>query len=416
VGIAVLVLVTIGFGTVVVARHVARQTALQDAERTTDRLAQRVVAPLLPGVVDKKKSAVAQLTAAVNDRLTDGSVTEIDIWYGNGVNVYCNDQENIGKKFPTSPQLIDTVYHNVTSADIALSDETDDLAPNTWFVEVYAPLRVEGLPPMAFEAYYSVDQLDRETSALATDSILLSLIPLIVLQAVQVPIAIWLTRRVSRQETERAALLNRALSASDRERRSIATGLHDGVVQDLAGVGYALAAITAVVPSDQRDIAEDCATSVRDAVDSLRRLMVDIYPPDLSGPGLADALYGLTQPLRDSATKVSVEVSSLPMIAPETAVAMYRVAREAITNVSKHAGATQVRIILSPHAGDTVRLRVMDNGAGLPPDAFDRRTDGHFGLHMLADHIEDLGGLFVVSPGPDGGTVAEAIVPTQPPS
>jgi signal transduction histidine kinase len=411
-----LVLVTIGFGTVVVARHVARQTALDDAERTTNTLARVIVDPLLRGVAAGDKTAMAKLGQAVSGRLADGSVTEIDIWKGDGTNVYCDEPDNIGKKFPTSPQLIDTVYHNVTSADIALSDETSDLPLNKWYVEVYAPMRVPGLPPMAFEAYYSVDQLDEDTSALATDSILLSLIPLIILQAVQVPIAIWLTRRVSRQETERAALLNRALSASDRERRSIATGLHDGVVQDLAGVGYALAAITAVVPPDQRDIAEDCATSVRDAVDSLRRLMVDIYPPDLSGPGLADALYGLTQPLRDSETKVSVEVSAMPMIAPETAVAMYRVAREAITNVAKHAGATQVRIILGPHAGDTVRLRVVDNGAGLPPDAFDRRTDGHFGLHMLADHIEDLGGLFVVSPGPDGGTVAEAIVPTQPPS
>ncbi|HEY3749501.1 MAG TPA: ATP-binding protein [Pseudonocardiaceae bacterium] len=413
VGVAVLVLVAIGFGTVLVARHVARQTALQDAERTTQRLAHLVVAPLLPGVLAGDPMQRDQLNRAMEVRLADGSVTEIDIWDGNGTVVYCDTPSIIGQTFPTTPQLLATVNQGVTSADIALSDETSDLPPNVWFVEVYVPLRLPGRQPMAFEAYYSAQELDEETTALATDSILLALVPLIILQTVQVPIAIWLTRRVSRQEVERAALLNRALSASDRERRSIATNLHDGVVQDLAGVGYALAAITTVVPNGQRDIAESCAASVRDAVGALRLLMVDIYPPDLSGPGLADAINGLAQPLRDMDTQVSVDVASLPTMTPDAAVALYRVAREAITNIVKHARATEVVISLGVHDGDTVWLRVIDNGVGIPVDAFDRRPEGHFGLHMLADNIADLGGRFTVTAAPNGGTIAEATVPIE---
>jgi two-component system NarL family sensor kinase len=413
VGVAVLVLVAIGFGTVVVARHVARQTALEQAERTTDRLARLVVAPLLPGVLEGDTEKREELDRAVHTRLADGSVTEIDIWDATGTVVYCDEESTIGKRFATTPQLLDTIDNGVTSADIALSDETSDLPPNVWFVEVYVPLRLPGRPVMAFEAYYSAEELDEQTAALAGDSILLALVPLIILQAVQVPIAIWLTRRVSRQEAERAALLNRALSASDRERRFIATNLHDGVVQDLAGVGYAMAAITTVVPFEQRGIAENCAASVRDAVDALRLLMVDIYPPDLSGPGLAEAISGLAQPLRDMDIDVQVEVAALPTITPDAAVAVYRVAREAITNVAKHSAASQVRIILGLHGGDTVWLRVIDNGVGIPPDAFDRRPEGHFGLHMLADNIEDLGGRFTVTGAPGGGTIAEAVVPIQ---
>jgi two-component system, NarL family, sensor kinase len=414
VGVAVLVLVAIGFGTVIVARQVASHTALMDAERTTNRLAKLVVLPLLPGMLAGDPMQTDDLNRAVHERLADGSVTEIDIWDGNGTVVYCDEQDNIGKRFATTPQLLATVNDGVTSADIAMADETSDLPHNQWFVEVYVPLRLPGRPPMAFEAYYSEQELDEQTTALATDSILLALVPLTILQGVQVPIAIWLTRRVSRQEAERAALLNRALSASDRERRFIATNLHDGVVQDLAGVGYALAAIATVVPAEQRGIAENCAASVRDAVDALRRMMVDIYPPDLSGPGLADALYGLAQPLRDMETDVSVEVADLPTIAPDAAVAVYRVAREAITNIIKHAEATKVRIILGLYGGDAARLTVMDNGAGIPADAFDRRPEGHFGLHMLADHIEDLQGQFAVTAAPGGGTVVEAIIPIHP--
>jgi signal transduction histidine kinase len=414
VGIAVFVLATISFGTVVVARHVAQQDALKDAERTTDRLARLVVAPLLPGYLQGDQTDLNELTEAIQTRTRDGSVQEIDVWESNGRVLYSNEPLTAGKQFATTQQLTNTTQKGVTSADIALSDETSHLPKNVWFVEVYVPMKLKGYGTLAFEAYYSADQLNEQTTALATDSILLALIPLIVLQAVQVPIAIWLTRRVSRQEAERAALLNRALSASDRERRAIAVNLHDGVVQDLAGVGYALAAITPAVPGAHRDIADSCATSVRTAVDALRLLMVEIYPPDLSGSGLPDAISGLAQPLRDKGAVVTIDVGTVPVLAPESAVAIYRVARETITNVAKHAGASEVRIVLGPHDGDTVRLLVVDNGTGIPPDAFDRRQEGHFGLHMLADHIEDLGGMFFVAPGPSGGTVVEAIVPVQP--
>jgi signal transduction histidine kinase len=414
VGVATLMLVAIGFGTVVVARQVARQTALQDAEQTTQRLARFVVAPLLPGAVSGDPAQRAQLDDAMKARMADGSITEVDIWDIDGTVLYCDQPASIGKRFPPSPQLIATITHNVTTADIDLSDETGNLPATVYYLEVYVPLRLPGHPPLAFEAYYSAQALDAATSALATDSILLALVPLIILQTVQVPIAIWLTRRVNRQEGERAALLDRALSASDRERRAVATNLHDGVVQDLAAVGYAMAAFTAVVPPGHRRIAESCAASVRDAVHALRLLMVDIYPPDLSGPGLADAINALAQPLRDEGTEVTVELATLPTMTPDAAMAVYRAAREAIANVTQHAEASTVRITLGPREDDTVCLRVIDNGVGIPPDAFDRRGEGHFGLRMLADNITDLGGRFTVTAVAGGGTVAEAVVPTQP--
>jgi signal transduction histidine kinase len=152
---------------------------------------------------------------------------------------------------------------------------------------------------------------------------------------------------------------------------------------------------------------------VRDAVHALRLLMVDIYPPDLSGPGLADAINALAQPLRDKGTEVTVEAAALPTMTPDAAVAVYRAAREAIANVTQHAEASTVRITLGPREDDTVCLRVIDNGVGIPPDAFDRRGEGHFGLHMLADNITDLGGRFTVTAAAGGGTVAEAVVPTR---
>ena len=84
--------------------------------------------------------------------------------------------------------------------------------------------------------------------------------------------------------------MERALSASERERRQIAADLHDGVVQDLAGAGYALAAVARRVEGPTATGVEHVGRVVRGAVESLRRLMVDIYPPDLSGAGLPGAI------------------------------------------------------------------------------------------------------------------------------
>jgi hypothetical protein len=97
VGVAVLVLVVIAVATVVVARRVAQHEALRDAERTTTRLANFVVAPLIGGILSGKAGTRAELDRAVQARIADGLVTEIDIWRPDGTVVYANERQ----AFPT---------------------------------------------------------------------------------------------------------------------------------------------------------------------------------------------------------------------------------------------------------------------------------------------------------------------------
>ena len=171
---------------------------------------------------------------------------------------------------------------------------------------------------------------------------------LLLLQLIQTPITVSLVRRVAGHEAERAALLERALSASERERRQIAADLHDGVVQDLAGAGYALAAVARRVDGPASTGVEHVGRVVRGAVESLRRLMVDIYPPDLSGAGLPGAIDDLATPLRESGVTVHVRAEQLPGASSEVAAVLYRVARETLANVAKHAQASAVEIDLGP--------------------------------------------------------------------
>jgi two-component system NarL family sensor kinase len=415
VGIAVAVLLVIGLASVVVARIVAQQEALREAERTTTRLGVLLVAPLLGPALAGDDARRDELDRALAIRIADGSATEFTVWQLDGTVVYTDEPTLIGRRFEPSGGVRAAIVDGQVTSAIEVADETGDLPANERFVEVYAPIAVEGQPPLAFEAYYPIARVDDRAAALAAQLILLALVPLIVLQLVQVPIAVSMARRIGRQETERAALLERALSASERERRTIAADLHDGVVQDLAGVGYALGALVSSVPPERRGIADACAASVSGAIEVLRRLMIDIYPPDLSGSGLAAALDDLAEPLRKRGTDVSIEVSPLPPISPEAAAAVYRVARETLINVAKHARADHVRIELGPCDDDVpaLRLSVVDDGVGVG-GARPTRDDGHFGVQMLTDRVADLGGRFTLQPAPGRGTAAMAVVPTHP--
>jgi signal transduction histidine kinase len=96
------------------------------------------------------------------------------------------------------------------------------------------------------------------------------------------------------------------------------------------------------------------------------------------------------------------------------AAAVYRGARETLTNVAKHACAENVVVQLGPDPQTGgVRLRVTDDGIGMAPDALDRVSRGHVGLRLLRDRVADLGGsLTLTANAGDRGTVASLHLPT----
>jgi two-component system NarL family sensor kinase len=154
-------------------------------------------------------------------------------------------------------------------------------------------------------------------------------------------------------------------------------------------------------------------TTVRHAVQSLRRVMVDIYPPDLSGPGLGGALHDLAEPLRSAGVDVHVDDGLTVAVSPEVAAVVYRTAREVLANVGHHAGAgtVWVRLAETRLAGrPAVRLEVADDGSGFPC-TLDRRGDGHLGLRLLADRVLDLGGTVEFGARAGGGAVVTAELP-----
>ena len=414
VGGTLLALTIIALAAAAVAPQLAQRDALRDAQRMATRLAAAVVAPAFGGVMARDAQARRELDTAIQVRISEGQITESNVWRSDGTVLYADRAEKIGQRYPPTAELLAAV-RGVPSAKLGYSETAREASPAKR-VEVYVPLAVAGQPPLAFEVYFGTDSIRERTTELSIELTLIALVPLVLLQVVQTPIALSLARRVGRQDRLRAVLLDRTLSVFERERRAIAADLHDGVVQDLAGVGYALAALTPMVPPERRAIAEQCTVTVQRATDALRRLTVEIYPPDLSYAGLTAALEDLAAPLRAAGTEVQISAGTVPVLAPEVTAALYRTVREALTNVAKHAAATAVQVELSgTDDGTSVRLRVVDNGRGLPPATRTGPQDGrHLGVRLVADRIDDLGGRFSLGTGQHGGTVAEAVLPAGP--
>jgi two-component system NarL family sensor kinase len=412
--VAVLVLLVVAAGTVWLSERIARANALAEAERSAEHLAQLVVAPVLADALSGDPAQRAALDRTITARLSDGSITRVAVWREDGEVVYASVPGLEGRAIRPSGELL-AAMDGETVAEVDRGPDTDGDDPARALLEVYTPLHVAD-EDLVFEAYFAYEGLDRQAALLRGELIPLAIGALVVLQLVQIPIAVSLARRLRRQQAERAALMQRSVEASDRERRAIAADVHDGPVQDLAGVSYALSALRSSLPEERQPTVDKLVGAIRHAVQSLRRLMVDIYPPDLSGSGLGAAIADAAEPLRAEGVTVLMDAAPLPEVTPDAAAVLYRTAKEALANVAHHARATHAWITLEETqlAGTpSVRLEIADDGVGFPAGGTDRRQEGHLGLSLLRDRVVDLGGTVVLGERQGGGAVLTAVVPAS---
>jgi two-component system sensor histidine kinase UhpB len=185
---------------------------------------------------------------------------------------------------------------------------------------------------------------------------------------------------LDRLETERQQSGRRVLAAQEAERLGIARDLHDEVGQVLTGVLLQLNAIADAAP-DHRSEIDEAKQAVRHALDEVRRISSDLRPEMLEDLGLVSALTELSTTFeRVSRVRVKRRFAvSLPKLAPDTELAVYRIAQESLTNVARHAGATEVTIGLD-RGPDSVVLRVVDDGRG-----FDGPPEEHGGLRSMRE-------------------------------
>lgn len=216
---------------------------------------------------------------------------------------------------------------------------------------------------------------------------------------------------------QRQDLLTRLVDAQEVERSQIAADVHDDPVQALSAVELRLGLLARKLRERAPDLIDTLTplqSSVSGATDRLRALLFDLEPPDLD--------QGLTWALRRAAeetfadTEVAWTVRESGPVEVEDAlrVILYRIAREALTNARKHAGAGRVDVAVSG-SDDGVLVTVADDGRGLGAQPT-KPTPGHRGLFTMRDRAAIAGGWCTVADRPEGGVLATVWLPSAPSS
>ena len=223
---------------------------------------------------------------------------------------------------------------------------------------------------------------------------------------------------VTAHATRLAAALQRSreglVTAREEERRRIRRDLHDGLGPALAGVALGLDAVArraATEPDRAAGLAGELKTEIQQSLADVRRLVEDLRPPALDQLGLVGAVRQQARRLteRDPSLEVAVESVGVGELPAAVEVAAYRIATEALRNVSQHASARHCRVCLSLNGSGVLRLEVEDDGVGLAPD---RRLG--VGLTAMRERAAELGGSCCAGPAALGGTRVAAVLPAGP--
>lgn len=395
-------------------RAVAEEYAAEHVLRTTQRLADHAVAPLITGdLLDGEVSAVAEVDARLRPWLEEGSIRRIKIWDREGTVVYSDEHELIGRRFTPSPggAVLTAPGEAVVTFERQRGTENAHEEAAGPLVEVYAGFTTAAGEPMVFEVYYD-DAVVRTEQR----SVLLSMSPAILLtmaalQLAQLVPAVRLARRIQAHRHARARLLEHAVRAAELERARVARDLHDDVIQDLAGLSYALEAQEAGAGAGHRAALGRACTVLQGSLRSLRGITTDLYAPDVLDLGLPEAVERLADPLVRSGVEVRVRLDPDVPLSSDQQAMFLKVAREALTNIAKHARASTVDLRLARANGAAV-LTVDDDGEGF--DAALGPPEGHLGLRIMQDIADAAGASLAVRSRPGGGTTVVAALPLRP--
>jgi len=201
----------------------------------------------------------------------------------------------------------------------------------------------------------------------------------------------------------------RLAEAEEIERQKIARELHDQVGQNLTALGINLSILrnqlsdtltgqTDARLHDSMGILEETAKRIRDVMSDLRPSVLDDY-------GLMAAIRWLGERIsKRTGLTISVEGQDTKVDLPsETEITLFRIAQELLTNITKHAKATEVSIRLDSMDGK-VQFVIIDNGVGFDPTALDQTGESRWGLLNVRERTDAIDGILTITSSPGKGT------------
>jgi len=384
----------------VALRHLAKDEALSDARSVTVAFSRGMLRnAVTPGVLRGDRAAIDALDRRVHETVLGHPIVRVKVWAPDGRIVYSDARHLIGRRFPLPADLRGAM------SDGAAHAEVSDLSrPENRFergrgrlVEVYLPLRLASGPLVMVEAYHPGERIDAASRRIWGTFLPMLLGLLVALAAVELPLVWTQSRRARADAREREALAREAEHALQGERSRIATELHDGIVQDLAGASYALHAATALPRGGSEDKlreaiahgAEICRTSMT----RMRELVVDLRSREDGVQDIYGAIDALARPLRNAGVEVLVGVGVRGPIEGDVALLIHRAAREILLAVRGEPDVTLVTVGLVERAGELVLTVDHD---GREAEASATAPSARSRLTSLEDRIAGRGGSFTV--------------------
>jgi PAS domain S-box-containing protein len=215
---------------------------------------------------------------------------------------------------------------------------------------------------------------------------------------------------------DRQLLFGHLVRAQEEERKRIAADIHDDTIQLITAANLRLQQLRYRLREPAEvDILDKLEDAFQLSLSRLRQLIFDLRPSGLVDGGLSVALRICLEQLR-SETGIAYELDDelTSKIPADMSVLIYRTAREALTNVRKHARATTVRVELADLC-DGCLVRIDDDGVGYNPADVENRP-GHLGLALMRERPPLAGGWCRIESAPGAGTSVEFWVPVDRPA
>ncbi len=229
---------------------------------------------------------------------------------------------------------------------------------------------------------------------------------------------------VARDLSDKQTWLEAIARSIEDERRAIARELHDALGQQLVALQWEARAIQGMVDPDAKEInahAQRIVEGLQDLYQGVNKIIDRLRPEVLDQLGLRKSVEALVVEWRQRATGCQFDLSvedDVDAVDEHISSALYRVLGECMTNIAKHAAATQVRVSLArmrlgPETGgqpqEVIQLKVTDNGRGFDAQG----SPSGVGLHGMQERVGAIGGHLEIQSQPGQGTTIVATIPVR---
>jgi signal transduction histidine kinase len=225
--------------------------------------------------------------------------------------------------------------------------------------------------------------------------------------------AVELERIVDERTIALRRLSSRLMAMQDDERRRIARELHDGLGQEMVALKMMLNGISRQAGASLEPQITEADRLINHATQQIRTMSHLLHPPLLDEVGLMSALRwyldGLTQ---RSGIGIELEMHphDFPRLALDLETAIFRIIQEALTNVFRHSGASNVDVSLLKREGE-IEIKIHDDGKGVAEDIVNMRAGSTgVGIGGMNERAKEFGGeLRVTNAHP--GTIVQVVIP-----